>query len=100
MRFISPKTDFAFKKIFASSEHPEILISFLNAMLYNGEPTIQELEIIDPYSAGSVTGLKDTYLDVKAKITGNKTVIVEMQVLNVAAKESNKASKGVKLRGK
>ncbi|AFZ05292.1 hypothetical protein Osc7112_0702 [Oscillatoria nigro-viridis PCC 7112] len=87
MRFISPKTDFAFKKIFASSEHPEILISFLNAMLYNGEPTIQELEIIDPYSAGSVTGLKDTYLDVKAKITGNKTVIVEMQVLNVAAFE-------------
>ncbi|WP_293271693.1 Rpn family recombination-promoting nuclease/putative transposase, partial [Microcoleus sp. PH2017_02_FOX_O_A] len=30
---------------------------------------------------------KDTYLDVKAKITGNKTVIVEMQVLNVAAFE-------------
>jgi len=87
MRFISPKTDFAFKRIFGSSEHPEILISFLNAMLYNGEPTIQELEIIDPYSAGSVTGLKDTYLDVKAKITGNKTVIVEMQVLNVAAFE-------------
>ena len=87
MRFISPKTDFAFKRIFASSEHPEILISFLNAMLYNGEPTIQEIEIIDPYSAPSVTGLKDTYLDVKAKITGNKTVIVEMQVLNVAAFE-------------
>jgi hypothetical protein len=36
MRFISPKTDFAFKKIFASSEHPEILISFLNAMLLTG----------------------------------------------------------------
>ena len=85
MRFISPKTDFAFKRIFGSSEHPEILISFLNAMLYDGEPTIQDIEIIDPYSAASVTGLKDTYLDVKAKITGNKTVIVEMQVLNVAA---------------
>ncbi|MCZ0905007.1 Rpn family recombination-promoting nuclease/putative transposase, partial [Microcoleus sp. HI-ES] len=80
-----PKTDFAFKRIFGSSEHPEILISFLNAMLYNGEPTIQEIEIIDPYSAGSVTGLKDTYLDVKAKITGNKTVIIEMQVINVEA---------------
>jgi len=87
MRFISPKTDFAFKRIFGSSEHPEILISFLNAMLYDGEPTIQDIEIIDPYSAASVTGLKDTYLDVKAKITGNKTVIVEMQVLNVAAFE-------------
>ena len=59
-------------------------------MLSNGEPTIQEIEIIDPYSAGSVTGLKDTYLDVKAKIIGNKTVIIERQVLNAAAKESNR----------
>jgi predicted transposase/invertase (TIGR01784 family) len=48
MRFISPKTDFAFKRIFGSSEHPEILISFLNAMLYDGEPIIQDIEIIDP----------------------------------------------------
>lgn len=59
-------------------------------MLYKGEPTIQEIEIIDRYSAGSVTELKDTYLDVKAKIIGNKTVVVEIQVLNIAAKESNK----------
>ncbi|MEG4114261.1 MULTISPECIES: hypothetical protein [unclassified Microcoleus] len=65
-------------------------------MLYSGEPTIQEIEIIDLYSAGSVTGLKDTYLDVKAKIVGNKTVVVELQVLNAATKESNR----VKLRGK
>jgi len=61
------------------------LISFLNAMLYDAQPTIEDLEIIDPYAAPSVTGLKDTYLDVKAKITGNKTVIIEMQVINVEA---------------
>jgi predicted transposase/invertase (TIGR01784 family) len=85
MRFISPKTDFAFKKIFGSTDSKDILISFLNAILYRGEPTVKDLEIIDPYSASRVTGLKDTYLDVKAKITGNKTVIIEMQVLNVAA---------------
>ncbi|MEG4965997.1 Rpn family recombination-promoting nuclease/putative transposase [Microcoleus sp. B6-A1] len=85
MNFINPKTDFGFKKIFASPQSKEVLISFLNAMLYNGEPTIKDLEIIDPYAAPSVTGLKDTYLDVKAKITGNKTVIIEMQVINVEA---------------
>ena len=61
------------------------MISFLNAMLYDAQPTIEDLEIIDPYAAPSVTGLKDTYLDVKAKITGNKTVIIEMQVINVEA---------------
>ena len=31
--------------------------------------------------------VKDTYLDVKAKITGDKTAIVEMQVLNVESFE-------------
>ena len=46
-------------------------------MLYDAQPTIEDLEIIDPYATPSVTGLKDTYLDVKAKITGNKTVIIE-----------------------
>ena len=85
MRFISPKTDFAFKKIFGSTDSQDILISFLNAILYGGQPTVKDVEIINPYSASRVTGLKDTYVDVKAKITGDKTVIIEMQVLNVAA---------------
>ena len=85
MVFINPKTDFAFKKIFGSTDSKDILISFLNALLYEGQAIIEDLEIIDPYSASRVRGLKDTYLDVKAQITGNKTVIIEMQVLNVAA---------------
>ncbi len=85
MNFISPKTDFAFKKIFGSTDSKDILISFLNALLYNEQPVIEDLEIIDPYSSSKVRGLKDTCLDVKPKITGDKTVIIEMQVLNVAA---------------
>ncbi len=85
MEFINPKTDFGFKKIFASPQSKEVLMSFLNTMIYNGEPTITDLEIIDPYAAPAITGLKDTYLNVKAKITGNKTVIIEMQVINVEA---------------
>jgi predicted transposase/invertase (TIGR01784 family) len=57
----------------------------LNAIIYRGQPTIEDLEIVNPYSASRVTGFKDTYLDVKAKITNNQTVIIEMQVLNVEA---------------
>lgn len=83
MIFINPKTDFAFKKIFGSEQSKDILISFLNALLYGGNPTIEDLEILNPYLAPRIRGVKDTYLDVKAKITGNKTVIIEMQVLNV-----------------
>jgi predicted transposase/invertase (TIGR01784 family) len=85
MRFINPKTDFAFKKIFGSNESKPILISFLNAMIYGGNSTITELEIIDPYLPSKVAYLKDSFLDVQAKLAGGQTVIIEMQVLNVAS---------------
>jgi predicted transposase/invertase (TIGR01784 family) len=81
--FINPKTDFAFKKIFGSKKSKDILISFLDAILYNAEGTILDLEILDPYQAPRIKGMKDSYLDVKATITDHKTVIIEMQVLNV-----------------
>jgi len=85
MVFINPKTDFAFKKIFGSTDSKDILISFLNALLYEGRAIIEDLEILDPYVPSKVRTLKDTYLDVKAKINSNETVIIEMQVLNVSA---------------
>jgi predicted transposase/invertase (TIGR01784 family) len=87
MVFINPKIDFAFKKIFGSEDSKDILISFLNALLYEEQPVIQDLEILNPYLAPQIRGVKDTYLDIKAKIrdakTGDRTVIIEMQVLNV-----------------
>jgi predicted transposase/invertase (TIGR01784 family) len=83
MVFINPRTDFAFKKIFGSEENKDILIGFLNALLYEGKKTIKDLEILNPYQAPKIKGVKDTYLDVKAQLQNGKTVIVEMQVLNV-----------------
>jgi predicted transposase/invertase (TIGR01784 family) len=88
MIFINPKIDFAFKKIFGSEDSKDILISFLNALIYEAAPVIQDLEIINPYLAPKIRGVKDTYLDIKAKIIDRetneqRTVIIEMQVLNV-----------------
>jgi predicted transposase/invertase (TIGR01784 family) len=83
--FINPKTDYAFKKIFGSSESKDILISFLNALIYDANPVIEDLEIINPNLPPIVIGLKDTYLDVKAKLRDGTLVIIEMQVLNVLA---------------
>jgi predicted transposase/invertase (TIGR01784 family) len=88
MIFINPKIDFAFKKIFGSEDSKDILISFLNSLIYEAQPVIQDLEILNPYVAPKIRGLKDTYLDIKAKIIDretqeDRTVIIEMQVLNV-----------------
>jgi len=83
MRFINPKTDFAFKKIFGDEQNKEILISFLNAILYQGNSAIESLEILNPYQSPKIRGVKDTYLDIRAKLNNEQTVIIEMQVLNV-----------------
>ncbi|MFZ4728121.1 MAG: Rpn family recombination-promoting nuclease/putative transposase [Pseudanabaena sp.] len=88
MIFINPKIDFAFKKIFGSEDSKDILISFLNALIYEAQPVIYDLEILNPYLAPKIRGVKDTYLDIKAKITDSATgeqctVIIEMQVLNI-----------------
>lgn len=83
MVFINPKTDFAFKKNFGSEDHKEILISFLNGMLYGGSDTVQDLTILNPYQAPRIRGVNQTYLDVKAKLQDGSTVIIEMQVLNL-----------------
>jgi len=88
MIFINPKIDFAFKKIFGSEDSKDILISFLNSLVYDAKPIIQDLEIINPYLAPKIRGVKETYLDIKAKIQDaesgeERTVIIEMQVLNV-----------------
>jgi predicted transposase/invertase (TIGR01784 family) len=81
--FINPKTDFAFKKIFGSKQSKDILISFLDAILYQSTSTITDLEILDPYQAPRIKGIKESFLDVKATLKGGQTVIIEMQVLNV-----------------
>jgi predicted transposase/invertase (TIGR01784 family) len=83
MRFINPKIRFAFTRIFGSAKNTDILISFLNAMLYEGQPIIESLEIIDPYVVLKIIGAKDSYLDILAKLSNGTSVIIEIQVLYV-----------------
>jgi len=88
MQFLNPKTDFAFKRIFGSSESGDILLSFLNAILDLRSPyRICQVEILDPYLAPKIKGMKDTFLDVRAQDEQGKSYIIEMQVLNVAGFE-------------
>ena len=85
MQFINPKVDYAFKKIFGSEQSKQILISFLNAIIYKGEKVIQSLTILNPYNPGKLITLKDTYLDVKAVLADGSIVVIEMQVARMTA---------------
>lgn len=88
MIFIQPKTDFAFKRILGSADSKDLLMSFLNALIYDDRPVIVDREILEPYSSSQLPGFKDSYLDVKAVTVHKTSVIIEMQVLNVAAARS------------
>ena len=80
MKFINPKVDYAFKKIFGSQQSKDFLISFLNGIIYNGEKTIKDLTIVNPFNPGKIISLKATYLDVKAVLVDGSIVIIEMQM--------------------
>ena len=85
MKFINPKVDYALKKIFGSEQSKEILISFLNGIIYNGEKTIKDLTIVNPFNPGKIISLKETYLDVKAVLVDGSIVIIEMQMARMTA---------------
>ncbi len=83
MRYINPKIDLAFKKIFGSSDTKDILINFLNAILYEAQPVIEDLEIIESPPGNQAFGVQETQLDVKATINGDRIALVEIQLINV-----------------
>ena len=78
---LNPKIDFVFKKIFGSEEHPEILISFLNAVL-KPKNNITDVEIKNTDIDKSYIEDKFSRLDVKAVTSKNEIINIEIQLKN------------------
>jgi len=88
MQFLDVRTDYAFKKVFGSEKSKNILMSFLNSIIYkDSTKKIEDLTIVDPYNIPMLKGMKDTFVDVKATLNDDTKVIIEMQVLNHAGFE-------------
>ena len=82
--FADPKTDFAFKRIFGSEEHKDVLIAFLNDMLgLDEDHRITAVELLSPEQRPPVAELKLSIVDVQCKDVRGITYVVEMQVLQV-----------------
>jgi len=81
MQFVDVTTDIAFKKVFGSEQHKDILIGFLNAVLdLQGDRSIREVTLKNPWQAPDIAILKETILDIKAVDNRGVSFIVEMQV--------------------
>lgn len=78
-KYLDPKADLTFKKVFGN--HPDLLISFLNALL----PLADDEQIVSleykPTELVPVTPLlKDTIVDVRCKDERGRQFVVEMQM--------------------
>lgn len=82
--FADPKTDFAFKRIFGSEEHKDVLIGFLNDILaLDGVHRIVAVELLPAEQRPAVAELKLSIVDVKCIDARGIHYVVEMQVLQV-----------------
>jgi len=79
MKYLDPKNDVIFKKIFG--QHPNILMSFLNSMLPLPEgQEIVELEYLSPEMIPETFLEKFTSVDVRCKDKNGRQFLVEMQM--------------------
>jgi predicted transposase/invertase (TIGR01784 family) len=78
-RYLDPKADVVFKKVFG--EHPHLLISFLNAVLpLPEERKIATLEYLNAENTPIIPALKRTIADVRCTDNEGRVFIVEMQI--------------------
>src|ERR1700722_20033666 len=78
-RYLDPKSDVVFKKIFG--EHPNLLKSFLNAVLpLPPEGLIETLEYLPSEQVPVIPIFKNSIVDVQCKDYQGRIFIVEMQM--------------------
>ena len=80
-RYLDPKNDFAFKRIFGREENKDILISFLNDILdHDHVGKIVDVEFLSPVQDPDIVAKKQSILDVLCRDQEGAQYIVEMQV--------------------
>jgi len=77
---MSPKNDYAFKRIFGDERNKDVLISFLNAVL---EENIKDVELLNTELKKEHIQDKHGILDIKAKTDQGVYVDVEIQLVNI-----------------
>ncbi|MDD2965306.1 MAG: Rpn family recombination-promoting nuclease/putative transposase [Bacteroidales bacterium] len=79
MKYLDPKNDFIFKKVFG--QHPHLLRSFLNALLPLEEGrVIESLEYLPAELVPQIPVMKYSIVDVRCKDNYGRQFIVEMQM--------------------
>ena len=79
-KFLNPKNDVAFKKIFGIEKNKDILIHFINDVLKRqGDDTIESVEFLSSIQDPEIAAKKQSILDVLCRDKQGVQIIVEMQ---------------------
>ncbi len=80
-KFLDPKNDVAFKKIFGTEKNKDILIHFLNDMItFREKSPIQDVTFLKTIQDPEVAAKKTSIVDILCKDEKGNQYIVEMQV--------------------
>ncbi|WP_250295892.1 Rpn family recombination-promoting nuclease/putative transposase [Wolbachia endosymbiont of Oedothorax gibbosus] len=80
-KFLDPKLDLTFKKIFGTEKNKNILIHFLNDILgFAGANAIQEVEFLSTIMNPEIASDKQSIVDVLCKDSHGNRYIAEMQL--------------------
>jgi predicted transposase/invertase (TIGR01784 family) len=79
-KFLDPKNDLAFKRIFGSEKNKDILIHFLNDLFANTTNPIEEVSFLKTSSDPAIASLRTSIVDVLCHDANGDYFIVEMQV--------------------
>ncbi|WP_353272494.1 Rpn family recombination-promoting nuclease/putative transposase [Wolbachia endosymbiont (group A) of Urophora cardui] len=80
-KFLDPKNDVAFRRIFGTEKNKDILIHFLNDILgFTGKDEIKEIEFLSTIQDAEIASKKQSIVDVLCRDENGVQVIVEMQV--------------------
>jgi predicted transposase/invertase (TIGR01784 family) len=77
--YLDPKNDFIFKRVFGN--HPDLLISFLNALMpFEPDRVVEEVEYLSNEMVPDNPARKFSVVDVRCKDNHGRHFIVEMQM--------------------
>ena len=80
-KFLDPKNDIAFKRVFGSENHKDILIHFINDILeLKDSEQIESVEFLSPIQDPEIAYKKQSIIDVLCRDKNGVQIIVEMQV--------------------
>ena len=81
-KYINPFTDFGFKKLFGTEMNKDLLMDFLNELIYN-QGKIKEVKYINPEQLGRSEDDRRAVFDIYCETETGERFIVEMQKANL-----------------